>query len=256
MEEAEVKSGPPEPTFLTLVLKTFAGLGGGIAGSLILLVIFLLGGSILQPTFLGEGGELHPLFIFVFMAMVFLTSLGSNLVGPLLFSFVQQDKYSRTQTSLTQIFVANLVMLGIMAPVYLFVFTAGLDLTAILAGIHVMISAITSILILEIVGNLRYALVGVYGAILSLLFATGVIFIFYQFSDRNLVILLFSVLPVLWMFLGFISVIVEMFYAWMYRLYGVDFLASTTSFGREYGEAEEEEPVKEDVSGAEFLRRK
>lgn len=257
MADSEIKAGPPEPTFLTLVLKTFAGFGAGAIGTLVLLVIFLLGGSILQPTLTGTEGEpLHPLFIFVFMAMVFLTSLASNLTGPLFFSFVQQDKYSRKQTAVTQIFIANVVILAILAPVYLLIFASGFDLTAFLAGIHVMVAAIASMMILEILGNLRYSLVGVYGVTFSLLFAIGINFLIYQFSQRNIVILIFSVLPVMWTFIGFISVIVEMFYAWMQRLYGVDFLAATTSFGKEYGELEEEESLKEDVGGAEFLKRK
>lgn len=253
----ETRAAPPEPTFLTLVLKTFAGFGAGAIGTIVLLVIFLLGASILQPTFTGTEGEpLHPLFIFVFMAMVFLTSLASNITGPLFFSFIQQDKYSRRQTAITQIFIVNIVILAILAPIYLLIFASGFDLTAFLAGIHVLAAAIASMMILEIIGNLRYSLVGVYGSTFSLLFAIGVVFLIYQFSGRNVVILLFSALPVIWTFMGFISVIVEMFYSWLNRLYGVDFLAATTSFGREYGEPEEEEEIKEDVSGAEFLKKK
>lgn len=250
------KIGPYESNFLTLVLKTFAGLGGGIVGTVVLLIIFLLGASILQPTLTGAAGELHPLFIFVFIAMVFLSSLASNIVGPLLFSFIQHDKYSRPTSAIYQIFFVNLVILAIMAPVYLLVFTLGLDLTAFLAGIHVMLAALSSVMILEIVGNLKYALLGVYGSIFSILFATGLIFIFYQFTGRSLVILIFITLPVIWMFLGFISVIVEMFYFWIYRLYGMDFLAATTSFGREYGREEKEEELPPDTAGSEFLSKK
>lgn len=256
MEQKEFKASLPESTFLTLVLKTFAGFGAGLAGTLILLAIFLLGASILQPAFTGGvEGEIHPLFIFVFMAMVFLTSLGSNIVGPVLFSFVQQNKYSRPTTAIYQIFIVNIVILAMMAPIYLLVFSLGLDLTAFLAGIHVMVAALASMMALEIIGNLRYALLGVYGMVFSILFATGIIFAFYQFTDRNLVILLFVTLPVLWTFIGFIGTIVEMLYSWLYRLYGSDFLASTTSFGREYGELEEEPEEKPDVTGAEFLSK-
>lgn len=253
-----MKSGPPETTFLTLVLKTFSGFAAGAVGTLILLGIFLLGASILQPTLTQAAeGETHPLFIFVFMAMVFLTSLGSNLIGPMLFSFVQHDKYSRTTSAVYQIFIVNLVILGFMAPIYLLVFSLGLDLTAFLAGIHVMLSALSSVMILEIIGNLRYALLGVYSTIFSLLFATAMIFVFYQFTGRNLVILIFVTLPIIWTFFGFISTIVEMFYLWLYRLYGVDFLASSMKFGQDYGELEpEDKPLPEDVSGAEFLGKK
>ena len=251
----DLKTSPPEATFLTLFLKTFAGLGGGIVGTLILLVIFLMGASIIQPTLASTGDQtIHPLFIFVFIAMIFLSSLGSNLVGSILFSFVQHNKYSRTTSVSYQIFIMNIVMLAVTAPIYLLVFGLGLQLTAFVAGMHIILSALTSIMIMEIVGNLRYALVGVYGAILSIIFSTGVIFMFYQFTGQNLVILMFITLPVIWMSTGFISTIVDMFYAWIYSLYGTDFLASTTDFGKDYGEVEPEDiPLPEDKEGANFL---
>ena len=251
----DLKTSPPVSTFLTLFLKTFAGLGGGIVGTLILLVIFLAGASVIQPTLASTGDQtIHPLFIFVFIAMIFLSSLGSNLVGSILFSFVQHNKYSRTTSVSYQIFIMNIVMLAITAPIYLLVFGLGLQLTAFVAGMHIILSALTSIMIMEIVGNLRYALVGVYGAILSIIFSTGVIFIFYQFTGQNLVVLMFITLPVIWMFTGFISTIVDMFYSWIYSLYGTDFLASTTDFGKDYGEVEPEDvPLPEDKAGADFL---
>ncbi|KKU80480.1 MAG: hypothetical protein UY05_C0006G0014 [Candidatus Peregrinibacteria bacterium GW2011_GWA2_47_7] len=255
MKSTDLKEGPPESTFLTLVLKTCAGLGGGIVGTLVLLVIFLLGASIIQPTLSGVAQEeIHPLFIFVFVAMIFLASLGSNVVGSLLFAFVQHEKYTRVTSALYQIFIVNIVIVAIMAPIYLVVIGLGLEITAFVAGIQVIISALTSVMVLEIIGNLRYALVGVYSVLFSILFSTGVIFIFYQFTGRDLVLLLFITLPTIWMFLGFISSIVEMLYTWMYRLYGVDFLASTTDFGKDYGEVEPEDlPLPEDVAGGEFL---
>src|SRR3989338_10800708 len=119
MAGTQNEAGPPSPTFLTLVLKTFAGIGGGIAGMLILLVIFLGASTILQsainPGFATDQTTKNPLFIFVFMAMIFLTSLGSNLLGSLFFTFVEHEKYTRTSTAMYQIFFANLVIFALMA---------------------------------------------------------------------------------------------------------------------------------------------
>ncbi|MEK7523724.1 MAG: hypothetical protein AAB588_01710 [Patescibacteria group bacterium] len=255
-------AGPPSPSFLTLVLKTFAGLGGGIAGMLILLLIFLGASTILQsainPAALGveEAGK-NPLFIFVFMAMIFLTSLGSNLLGSLFFSFVEHEKYSRTSTAMYQIFFINLVIFAVMAPIYILMDSRGLlELTGFLAGFHVLLTALASTMILEIIGNLRYALVGVYGVIFSLLISTGVIMTLYEFSGRNATMVLFATLPIMWTTLGFVTVIVEMFYRWMYTLYGSDFLMSKTEFGKDYGEPEvEDAPPPPDVTGSEFLKQ-
>ncbi len=198
--QASQQAGPPSPSFLTLVLKTFAGLGGGIAGMLILLLIFLGASTILQSALnpdlgLEESGK-NPLFIFVFMAMIFLTSLGANLLGSLFFTFVEHEKYSRTSTAMYQIFFINLVAFVIMAPIYLLLDSRGLlDMIGFLAGFHVLLTAVASFMILEIIGNLRYAVVGVYGVIFSLLISTGVSMVIYEFSQRNTTIVLFAALP-------------------------------------------------------------
>lgn len=261
MAEENTQAGPPSPSFLTLVLKTFAGLGGGIAGTVLLLIIFLgastIFNSVFNPDLLAETSDKHPLFIFVFMATIFLTSLGANLLGSLFFTFVEHEKYSRASTAMYQVFFANLVIFVILAPVYLLLDSKNLmDMVGFLAGFHVLIGALASMMILEIIGNLRYALVGVYGVIFAMLISTAAIILTYELTGKNTVIVLFSTLPVIWALLGFITVIVEMLYRWLYTLYGSDFLMSKTSFGRDYGEPEEEEaPPPPDVTGAEFLKK-
>lgn len=260
-EQPGKEAGPPAPSFLTLVLKTFSGLGGGLAGMLILFLIFLGASTILQsalnPELSAEETAKNPLFIFVFMAMVFLTSLGANLVGSLLFSFVEHEKYTRTSTAMYQIFFLNLVTFVIMAPVYLLLDSRGMmDLVGFLAVFHVMLSSLSSVMILEVIGNLKYAVVGIYGVVFSVLASTGIMVAVYEFTDRNPTIVLFAMLPVMWTVLGFVTVIVEMFYHWVYTIYGSDFLMSKTEYGKDYGEQEEEEaPPPPDVSGAEFLNK-
>ena len=144
-----------------------------------------------------------------------------------------------------------------MAPIYLLLDARGLmDMIGFLAGFQVLLSALASVMILEIIGNLKYALVGVYGVIFSILVSTGVIMILFELSGRNPTIVLFAAMPIMWTTLGFMTVIVEMFYRWLYTIYGTDFLGSTTSFGKDYGEAEvEETPPPPDVEGAEFLKK-
>lgn len=261
MTEENIQAGPPAPSFLTLVLKTLAGLGGGIAGTVLLLVIFLgastIFNSVFNPDLLAETSDKHPLFIFVFMATIFLTSLGANLLGSLFFTFVEHEKYSRASTSIYQVFFSNLVIFVILAPVYLLLDARNLmEMVGFLAGFHVLISALASMMILEIIGNLRYALVGVYGVIFSMLISTAAIILTYEMTEKNTVVVLFSALPVIWTLLGFITVIVEMLYRWLYTLYGTDFLMSKTSFGKDYGEPEPEEaPPPPDVTGSEFLKK-
>src|SRR4030065_2290029 len=118
--EASVEA--PRMTFLALITRTISALAGGIAGTLVLLIIYILAGSIVSPVLMpqSEAVEVSPLFIFVLMAMIFASTLISNLVAPLLISFTQRDKYKRITTTLFQVFIVNVVIFLILVPIYFF----------------------------------------------------------------------------------------------------------------------------------------
>jgi len=188
--------------------------------------------------------------------MIFLTSLAANVVGSLLFTYVESEKYSRRTTALYQIFFINLAIFVLLAPIYIVLDARNLlQMISFLAGFHVLLAGLASMMVLEIVGNLQYALIGVYGVIFSFTFSTGTILSVFEFTGRNPTIILFAALPIIWISLGFMTTITEMFYRWLWSLYGIDFLMSRTTYGIDYGEAEVEEEVKEDLAGADFLNK-
>lgn len=261
----DTRVGPPASGFLSLVLKSFAGLGGGIVGMLILLVIFLGASTILNSGWntvivdgsLPEGGGKNPLFIFVFMAMIFITSMISNILAPLFFSFVQSEKYTRRTTSMYQIFFMNLAIFVLLAPLYFLLDSRGsVSMVSFLAGFHVVLSALASMVILEIVGNIRYALVGFYGVIFATVMSTATVLTIFEFTGHNPTSVLFATLPLLWMAMGFYTSVCEMFYRWLWSLYGTDFMMSQVALGNDYGGAlaeAEDAPPPPDVDGADFL---
>ncbi len=257
--------GPRKMSFFTLVLKTFAGLAGGVAGTLVLLMIFLLTSSILQPVLSpaeAAAQEISSLFIFILMAMIFATSLVSSLIGPLLLSYTERERYTRITTALSQIFIINVVIFAFMAPLYLTTSTTRLDLTAYVAGLQIILSATASTLILELIHDYRYALLTVYTTMLGILVATaGSFFMYTAFGRAGATILLFISLPLIWSVIGFFQGAFTMFYYWLYSNYGVDFLATSTSYGVDYGipeqneEEESEEVEREDTEGSDFLKK-
>lgn len=261
----EVEFGPRKMSFFTLVLKTFAGLSGGIAGALILLIIFLLTSSILQPVLApaeAAAQEISPLFIFILMAMIFATSLAANLIGPLLLSYTERERYNRVATALSQIFIINVVIFAFVAPIYLTTSTARLELTAYAAGLQIILSATASALIIELIHDYRYILLTVYSTILSVLVAVAINFFIYTgFGRIGATMLLFISLPLIWSLIGFFQGAFAMFYYWLYSNYGTDFLATTTSYGADYGipdesEEDDSEPEREDTEGGSFLKNK
>jgi hypothetical protein len=261
-QQPEPEYGPRKMSFFTLVLKTFAGLAGGIAGTLVLLLIFLLTSSILQPVLSpaeAQAQEISPLFIFVLMAMIFATSIVSSLMAPLLISYTERDRYTRVTTALSQIFVMNIVIFAFVAPIYLASSTSNLTLTAVAAGLQIILSSTAGALIMELIHDYHYSLISVYTTILGVLVATAISCFLYTALGATL--LLFAILPLIWGFIGFFQGAIAMFYYWLYQNYGVDFLATSTSYGADYGipdeseEEEEEEPQHEDTEGGNFLKQ-
>jgi hypothetical protein len=264
--EQQSDYGPRRLTFLPLLLKTFAGLGGGIAGSVMFVLIFLGASSILQPV-IGEAGqselmpgEISPLFLVVILAMMLATTMVSNLVATLLIAYTERERYVRVSTSLVQVFIVNLAIFAFVLPVYLTTATSNIELTVYAAGLQLILSATASALILELIHDQKYSLLIVYNTILAVLAAAAVIMLVYSFTG-SITLLTIAALPIIWGSIGFFQAAITMIYYWIFQTWGNDFLASYASFGADYGipdeTEEEEEEIKNrpDVDGADFLNQ-
>lgn len=254
------ESGPPSISFGTFLLKILAGAAGGIGGSLILLVIFVLASSVLTPiTTYKEGGveQVSPIFTFILMMMVFLASTVGNIVSTWLMALTEREKYARVQSAIYQVFIISMIIFLLMVPVYFITATTELGITAYAVALHIIISAQVSALILEIVSNYRYSLVGLYGITFSVLISAGIMFGLAGVIN-NPSILLFAALPIVWGSIAIVQSIFTMIYGWMARTYDKDFLSTQTVYGSDYGkevESEEEQaPKAKDEEGADFLR--
>lgn len=257
----EAAYGPRPMSFFTLVLKTFAGLGGGIAGTIVLVLIFLATSSILQPVLGGTAqlspDEISPLFIMVLVSMVFATSLVSSMVGALLLGYTERERYTRISTAMGQIFIMNIVIFAFVMPVYLTASTTSLAVIAGAAALQVILSATAGSLMLELIHDARYPLLAVYETLLAILAAMSVSFVLFALTG-NATILMFIALPMIWGLLGFFHSAVPMFYYWLFQTWGTDYLATEAQFGTDYGipdesEEEAEEEQREDVEGGDFL---
>ena len=259
---------PRQIPLATLGLRTFGGLVGGLIGTALIVVIAFLGSGVLSSAIGSDTGDgtIHPLFIFVFLAMMFIGSCAANITGALFVGLADRSKYARIPTTLTQIFAANLFILILVAPVYMVIATFGTEMLPSVAGLQVVVSAFASALILEILAAYRYALLGVYSTVMAVLFSSGIYLLFYQFSSDNPLILLFLALPVMWGGISFFGALFEWLYGWIYKMYGTDFLSSTMKYGDDVSwvseqEKEEKEEAREMAregrkeTGADFLNK-
>ena len=258
--QVQQELGPRKMSFFTLVLKVLLGFITGIIGSMLLLLIFLGASSILRPVLTpaeATVNEISPLFIIIVMAMIFITSMVTSTLAPYFFSYTERDHYLKVTTPIYQIFIFNLVIFAFVSPIYLSTSLDRLELAAYAAGLHIVLSALSSSLIFEIMNDVKYSLLGVYSSVLGVLVSTAVnLFIYRLFLTPT--VLLFVALPITWTAIGFFQGALPIFYNWYVATWGGnDFLLTTNSYGQEYGEQEEvvEEQLPEDKDGSDFLKK-
>lgn len=253
--------GPSRISFATFLLKILAGGAGGTLGALILVVIFVFASSVMSPLAgdLEEVSTVSPIFTFILMMMVFLASTVGNLISVWLLSLTERGKYTRTASTIYQTFTLSIIIFLLMVPVYFITAASDISYIGYAVALHILLSAQASALIMEIVSNYRYALVGVYGGTFSILLSAMVMFGLAGIVESPR-ILLFVALPIVWGSLAFVQSITTSLYGWIARTYDKDFLSTQTVYGNDYGKEVEDtaevvnQKAATDEAGADFLR--
>jgi len=251
-----IERDPNDIGFTTLLLKLLASAAGGGVGSLVLLLIFFLASSLLTPLTTPDS-YVSPIFVFVLLIMIFLSSTASNIISTWLLALTERDKYTRISSTIYQVFIVNLIVFLLMAPIYFLTATVDVTIISYAIALHIIMTAQVSAIILEIISNYRYALVGIYGVTCSILVSSGIMLALAAYIDSPQ-ILLFLALPIVWGTIAFMSSIVTMVYGWIAHTYDKDFLSTKTMYGDDYGREvlpeEEVVPKAKDEAGADFLR--
>ncbi|HEC21041.1 MAG TPA: hypothetical protein ENI70_00830 [Candidatus Peregrinibacteria bacterium] len=244
----------PQVKLSSLVFRTLSGVIGGTFGTVIVFIGIFLGGSIVQPVLSAAIGEegVHPLFIFLAIILIFLSLLVSNLATCVFLTYANREKYNRLISTLTQVFVVNVILFLVALPLYLLVSAHSLAAIGYLAGIQLILGVLTTVLAMEVLAGSKHIILNLYSSILAIFSALLVIaMIFLTTTAAATSLLVFIAIPLVWGFFAFWGTVAEMVYQWFYSLYGSDPLCSETSFGEDYGERgkeekEEESPVKSD----------
>ncbi len=234
---------------------------GGIVGSLVLVLFFILANTLLSPVLSSSGeGTIGSVFVFIVMIMVFLSTLFGNVIATFLISLTEREKYKRRSTAISQIAIMSIIVVIFMLPVYFITATIDVQMVVYAVALHMILTVLTSSLTLEIVSNYRYSLVGLYGVTLAIIVSSAVLFVFAKVVE-NIAILLFVALPIIWGTMALVQGLTFMVYASFAKLYDKDFLSTQTMYGDDYGkEVEEEEEIIDEKQipeeeGASFLRK-
>lgn len=259
-ENTQVESAESGITFVKFILKILAGIGAGMAGTLVVLIISLATSSLLEQLTSGVAGTaVSPIVIFVLVLMVFVGSIGANLLGATFTYFVDKAKYSKIYSAIIQIVISNVVLMLLMLPVYFLAIQMNVGNAPYVAALHFLLGAQISNLTLEIMANPRYGLLGVYSTTVAIILSMVLIFAIYGIS-QNATLLLFIALPIIWSSIGFAGGLVEALYSWFASTWGLDLLSANVSYGSDYyagadEQDKEEAPKDKDVSGSEFLKK-
>ncbi|MCF7830579.1 hypothetical protein K9M41_01095 [Candidatus Gracilibacteria bacterium] len=228
----------------SLFSRFIIGFGAGFLGTVVLGIIIFLTWEIVGDTLsatevaqseFGVGlqkDKAHPLFLSIITLAIFLSTLVANLSHVFL-STIVDAKFKRRSTTLTQVFFGNLVILFLMLPIHLLASRElGPNGMAVSGVLHVILSTFFSTFVLEALHQSKYLIVNVYGTVL------GIILFFFlnlMFLNANPAMMVLLVLPLLFSMIALGNRIAELFYAWLCRNYGTDFLNIDTKFGEDYG---------------------
>lgn len=218
----------------TLIYKTAMGLVGGLSGTVVLLIVALIGNWLSPSLFTGfdpESAPKSPLVLFIVLVMVFLGTIVGNLASLTLMTIVDRKKYANLSTPLTQGFMFNLLMFVFSIPVYLFLQNASLSTISFVVGIHLTLTAFMSSLVMEILSARQHVLVTLYGSAFALLLTLALSLVsFLLLGSGAKALFVFLVFPTTWTLLGLCQSAAEMLYRWAYDLYGVDFLSTSAIY--------------------------
>ncbi len=237
----------PINTLSAIFFRFFGGVWAGASGAIIMGIVLFLTWSIVGDTLgvseatknefgaYADGEKTHPLFMSIVLLAVFLSGLVSNLIFSLINSILV-ERYPLRSTTLTHVFLGNLTILVFMVPLYLLVGSFyGPQGIAFAAISHALLSGLFTYFAIEILSTSPYIFISLYGAVLGIILF---LFVGSFFSNLNPTILSFLVLPLLLGFLNAGNAIVEMFYFWFSKTYGIKFLETDKRFGSDYGRTE------------------
>jgi len=228
----------PETRVSDIFFRTIAGFFGGGFGSLVLLIGVLLSGTFASSYLAAvQEGAVHPLFVFVTLAVIYLSLLVSSLASLTFFYYCDRERYAFLLSTLSHVFAIITLIFVVSTPLSILLSLSSFESLSIVAMVLIALGAIFSVVAMEVVANHKHLLLTLYSSAVALFTFLLFMLIFY-FSLGTTSYLLVLALPFCWASFGFWQVSFEMIYQWLYQIYGVDFLNSSTRVGSDYIKAQ------------------
>ncbi|OGC81929.1 MAG: hypothetical protein A2V81_03560 [Candidatus Abawacabacteria bacterium RBG_16_42_10] len=222
MADNDFYIGPRKYEGVIVFYRMLAGIVGGLAGGLIILIGLILAGSLLNaladPT-----AFVSPFAIFMAVSVLFMAGLVGNGLSVFLMSLSDQDKYQNPYRGLLQVAVINIVIFLISIGAYFIARSIDISFMITVALVQFVSSALASTFVFSAV-TVRPSefVIEIYGGFISMLLGLGIATLVYFVGNE---LALFFGLPIImWFSIGFFGGLTEFFYYQLYRHTGVDVL--------------------------------
>ena len=141
-------------TFTLFLLRLLSGITGGVAGTLAAFIVYFA-----MLFVIPAGEEATSLSTFTIIIMAFIGTLVANTVTAVMLTFMDSQKYSRRKTTITHVFLFNLILFFLTIPLYLLAIP--LDIVIGVVALHFLLSAFVSALIMEVLAGYEFSLLGI-----------------------------------------------------------------------------------------------
>lgn len=227
----------------------------GLIGSiLILIIVFATSSFISIPTMFEqarlEGSTTNPMFPFILSFITFIATMVTLFLSALLLHMTDPERYKKNAVTYGQLWFFWIFTYLCITPVYIYMGLISYDNIMMVFLIHCIILAFWSSLILEILNNYHYILIGFYGSFVGLFFTSIIILIAFHSLESGYVKLLslLIMLPLINTSLVFFKWLFELAYYKYHKLTNLDQLGDIFyQIKQEEDEALREEQQKNNI---------
>lgn len=221
--------GPRKVVIQDVIINSlWVCISGFIGSALILIIVFATSSFMSVPNMFEqarlEGSSTSPMFPFILSFITFIATMVTLFLSAILLHMTNPEKYTRNTITYGQIWFFWIFTYLCITPVYIYMWLMSYDNIMIVFLLHCIILAFWSSLILEMLSNYRYILIGFYGSFVGVFFTSIIITIAFNSLESWYVKLLslLIMLPIINTSLVFFKGLFELAYYRYHKVTNLD----------------------------------
>jgi hypothetical protein len=219
---------PQKITIQDIALNSLWAMIAGFIGSILILIIVFTTSSIISipGTFEQASlwGSTNSMFPFVLSFVTFIATMVTLVLSSIFLNMTSPERYKKNITSYGQLAFFGILTYLCMTPIYIYMGLSDYENIMVVFIIHCMMLTFGASLILEILNNYRYILIGFYGSFIGLFFTSVLTLMLFSSMESGYVKLLsmLIMLPLINTTLVFFKWLFELTYFHYNRITNLD----------------------------------